>query len=91
MSNNFLEKNRRIFKKITLDEGQTGKAYTILRCTLPDGLKIRFAEMGLTTHAVVSVRKKAPLGDPLEITVRGYSLCMRAKDAKYFLVEEVDF
>lgn len=91
MSNNFSIKNQRIFKKITLDEGQPGKTYRILRCELPLFLKIRFSEMGLTPHTIVSVQKKAPLGDPLEIRARGYSLCIRAKDAKCFFVEEVDF
>lgn len=89
MSNEFHTKNAVFTKKITLDGAEVGKSYKILRCSLPICIKTRLYEMGLTPNAQVTVLKKAPLGDPLQISVRGYSLCIRAKDAKYFAVSEV--
>ena len=45
-------------------------------------IKKRLMDMGITKGAEVSVRKVAPLGDPMEITVRGYELSVRKEDAK---------
>ena len=44
-------------------------------------------DMGITRGAEVFVRKVAPLGDPIEVTVRGYELSLRKADAAYILVE----
>ena len=50
---------------------------------------MRLAEMGLVSGTVVFVKQKAPLGDPIEITVKGYSLCLRASDAKNYVIKEL--
>lgn len=75
-------------KNITLNNAETGKRYLIENCRLSEELKVRFAELGLTTGAEVTVIKKAPLGDPLEIQTRGYSLCIRKKEAAAFEIRE---
>lgn len=85
MSNNFHDKNT-TFAITTLDKIQVGQSCRIVRCDLHTELKIRLAEMGLVPHTKVTVLKTAPLGDPIEVTVRGYSLCIRAETAKHFTV-----
>lgn len=50
----------------------------------------RLLDMGLTPKTKVKMRKTAPMGDPLEIFVRGYELTLRKVDAKHILVEEKD-
>lgn len=50
-------------------------------------LKRRIMDMGITKGAELTVRKVAPLGDPIEITVRGYELSLRKDDAKIIEVE----
>ena len=50
-------------------------------------LRQRILDMGLTKGAEVRVRKVAPLGDPLEITVRGYELSLRKREASCIVVE----
>ncbi len=87
MSNNFVSNCE---KNFTLDMGKVGSSYTILHCTLPRDVKIRFAEMGLVKGTVVKILLKAPLGDPIEIYARNYSLCIRASDAKHFFVAEIN-
>ncbi len=44
-------------------------------------------DMGLTKNVVITVRKLAPLGDPIEINLRGYELSLRKSEAEYILVE----
>lgn len=63
--------------------------YKIIRCTLDGQLKDRLYEMGLVPNTRVVVVQRAPLGDPLQIAVRGYSLCVRGTVAKQFIVEEI--
>jgi ferrous iron transport protein A len=50
-------------------------------------VKRRIMEMGITKGAEVSVRKVAPLGDPIEVTIRGYELSLRKEDAQLIEVE----
>lgn len=50
-------------------------------------IKRRIMDMGITKGAEIYVRKVAPLGDPVEITVRGYELSLRKEDAESVLVE----
>lgn len=77
-------------KRIALNKAQIGKRYIIKDIRLLPDIKTRLAEMGLTHNAEVTVIKKAPLGDPLEISVRGYSLCIRATEAEHFEVQEAE-
>ena len=51
-------------------------------------LKRRIMDMGITKGASVHVRKVAPLGDPIEVTVRGYELSLRKDEAENVIVEE---
>ena len=90
MSNNFAQKNDKIFQQILpLHKAEIGKQYKIVHCQLLPDIKTRLAEMGLVKDTIVTVVKKAPLGDPIEISVRGYALCIRATEAEHFHVVEV--
>ena len=90
MSNDFTQKNDKIFNEILpLHKAEVGKHYKIVSCLLLPDIKTRLAEMGLVKNTVVKVIKKAPLGDPIEISVRGYALCIRATEAEHFSVVEV--
>ena len=86
MSNKLQPLNTDIFPTTTLDNISVGNSCVIERCNLPQTLKLRLEEMGLTKGAHVTVLKTAPLGDPLEIRVRGYSLCIRRNLAKQYIV-----
>ena len=77
------------FAITTLFDCKIGKVYKIVRCSLDDEVKNRLYEMGLVPNTTVTVSKKAPLGDPLQISLRGYSLCVRGTVAKQFVVEEL--
>ena len=52
-------------------------------------LRLRLLDMGVTPHAKVTVLRAAPMGDPIEIHIRGYSLTLRLDDAKNIEVEAV--
>ena len=86
MSNNLPIEIIENFAITTLDKIAVGATCVIESCNLPDTLKLRLEEMGLTRGANVTVLKTAPLGDPLEIRVRGYSLCIRKETAQHFTV-----
>ena len=73
----------------TLADASVGKSYKLQKCTLQGTTKTRLYEMGLVDGTKVTVLKKAPLGCPLQISARGYSLCIRLKEAQHFIVEEV--
>ncbi|MCM1290277.1 MAG: FeoA domain-containing protein [Corallococcus sp.] len=72
----------------TLFDCQCGKVYKIITCNLNGQIKERLYEMGLVPGTFLSVVKRAPLGDPLQVAVRGYYLCVRGSVAKRFVVEE---
>ena len=86
MSNKLRHESIDILPITTLDNIPVGSTCVIERCSLPPTLKLRLEEMGLTVGAEVTVLKIAPLGDPLEIRVRGYALCLRKETAKHFTV-----
>ena len=71
----------------TLKEVRIGESATIKRLHGEGALKRRFMDMGLTKGTLVYVRKVAPLGDPMELTVRGYELSVRKSDAENIEVE----
>ena len=66
---------------MTLNELETGKTAKIVRLSGEGAVKRRIMDMGLTKGTEVTVRKVAPLGDPIEITVRGYELSLRRDEA----------
>jgi len=74
----------------TLFACKANAPYKIVNCDLVGQLKDRLFEMGLVPNTRVTVVQRAPLGDPLQIAVRGYSLCVRGAIAKHFVVEEID-
>ena len=71
----------------TLKGVRVGETAVILRLHGEGALKRRIMDMGLTKGTEVYVRKVAPLGDPLELTVRGYELSLRKSDAELIEVQ----
>ena len=65
----------------TLNDIPVGAATRVVRLHGEGAVKRRIMDMGLTKGAEVAVRKVAPLGDPLELTVRGYELSIRKREA----------
>lgn len=72
----------------TLASCKPGEQGIILQIDGSTHLARRLAEMGMTAGAKVQVVRYAPLGDPMEIRVRGYSLALRKKDAKKIALRE---
>ena len=71
----------------TLKDVKIGETVKIVRIHGEGALKRRIMDMGITKGVEVYVRKVAPLGDPIEITVRDYELSLRKADAKLIEVE----
>lgn len=71
----------------TLRDLAIGEEAVVVRLTGEGVLKRRIMDMGLTKGTEVHVRKVAPLGDPIEITVRGYELSLRKADAEMIQVD----
>jgi len=72
-----------------LDEIEIGQHVQVEGFIATGALKRRLMDMGLTKGTLIQVRKYAPLGDPIEITVRGYELSLRKQEASFVLVKEV--
>ena len=66
----------------TLKEAKIGETVTVLKLHGEGAIKRRIMDMGITKGVQIHVRKVAPLGDPIEITVRGYELSLRKADAE---------
>lgn len=71
----------------TLKEVPCGQSATVARLTGDGPVKRRIMDMGITKGVEIHVRKTAPLGDPVEVTVRGYELSLRKADAEMIEVE----
>ncbi|MBP5793546.1 MAG: ferrous iron transport protein A [Spirochaetaceae bacterium] len=67
---------------MTLRDVKTGQTVTVQKITGEGAIKKRIMDMGITKGAEIFVRKVAPLGDPVEITVRGYELSLRKADSE---------
>lgn len=81
-------KNRKEKEKMkTLKEIACGQTVKVTKLTGEGAVKRRIMDMGITKGVDVFVRKVAPLGDPIEVTVRGYELSLRKADAEMILVE----
>jgi len=65
----------------TLDNIPVGRTAKVLAVGGDGALRHRLLDMGITPGTLIRVRKVAPLGDPLELTLRGYSLTLRKEDA----------
>ena len=70
-----------------LDEFKIGETGLIKKVEGEGRLRRRLFDMGVTPGAKVYLRKKAPLGDPLEVTIRGYELTLRKSEAELVVLE----
>ena len=73
----------------TLRQAKPGETVRVMMLVGDSVVKRRIMDMGITKGVCVYIRKVAPLGDPLEVTVRGYELTLRKADAELIQVEEV--
>ena len=71
----------------TLKDIPVGKTVKVHKLTGEGPVKRRIMDMGITKGVEIFVRKVAPLGDPVEVTVRGYELSLRKADAEMIIVE----
>ncbi len=71
----------------TLDQFKIGETGLIKKVEGEGRLRRRLFDMGVTPGAVVYLRKKAPLGDPIEVTIRGYELTLRKSEACLVVLE----
>lgn len=74
---------------LTLKEIQVGDTCRVTKINGEGALRRRIMDMGITKNTVIYVRKVAPLGDPIEVTVRGYELTIRKSEAEMVEVETV--
>ena len=71
----------------TLKQAKVGSTVRVVKLHGEGAVKRRIMDMGLTRGVEVYIRKLAPLGDPIEVTVRGYELSIRKADAEMIEVE----
>ena len=73
----------------TLRDVKIGETVTVVKLHGEGAVKRRIMDMGITKGTTVYVRKVAPLGDPIEVTVRNYELSLRKADAEMIEVETI--
>jgi len=73
---------------LTLRDLSIGQSCRVLTVGGEKALRRRLLEMGVTPQTLITVKKAAPLGDPIELLLRGYVLTMRLEDAEKITVEE---
>ena len=71
----------------TLKDAKVGQTVTVTKLYGEGAVKRRIMDMGITKGTEVYIRKVAPLGDPIEVTVRGYELSLRKADAENILAD----
>ncbi|MCD8052183.1 MAG: ferrous iron transport protein A [Clostridiales bacterium] len=71
----------------TMKEAKVGETLKVTKINGAGAVKRRIMDMGITKGVEIYVRKVAPLGDPVEITVRGYELSLRKEDAEMIQVQ----
>ena len=71
----------------TLKQAKVGETVKVVKLTGQGAVKRRIMDMGITKGVEIFIRKVAPLGDPVEVTVRGYELSLRKHDASMIEVE----
>ncbi len=71
----------------TLREAKIGETVKVTKINGEGAIKRRIMDMGITRGIEIYIRKVAPLGDPVEVTVRGYELSIRKADAEMVVVE----
>ena len=72
----------------TLKESKIGSTVRVVKLKGDGPLKRRIMDMGITKGTRIYIRKVAPFGDPLELTVRGYELSLRKSEAENIIVEQ---
>ena len=72
---------------MTLKDAKVGETVTVVRLHGEGALKRRIMDMGITKGVEIFVRKVAPLGDPMELNLRGYELSLRRADAEMIEVQ----
>lgn len=80
--------HRRSVYTLKLSELEIGRSSRIVKVNGEGVLRDRLLDMGLTPRTIVMIRKRAPMGDPIEITLRGYELTIRLEEASQIEVEE---
>ena len=73
---------------MSLKDLKIGKSGVVTAVGGEKALRRRLLEMGITPHTTVTVKKAAPMGDPIELLLRGYVLSLRLEDAEKITVEE---
>ncbi len=71
----------------TLKDAKVGQTVSVVKLNGEGALKRRIMDMGITKGTSIYIRKVAPLGDPVEVTVRGYELSLRKDDAEMIEVK----
>ena len=71
----------------TLKQAKVGETVTVVKLHGEGAIKRRIMDMGITRGTEIYIRKVAPLGDPIEVTVRGYELSLRKADADMIEIE----
>ena len=71
----------------TLKQAKVGETVTVVKLNGEGAVKRRIMDMGITKGVTVYVRKVAPLGDPVEVNVRGYELSIRKADAEMIEIQ----
>lgn len=71
----------------TLKEAKIGQTVKVVKLHGEGAIRRRIMDMGITRGVEINIRKVAPLGDPVEITVRGYELSLRKADAEMIEIE----
>lgn len=72
----------------TLKQVKVGETVKVVKLSGEGAVKRRIMDMGITKGVEIYVRKVAPLGDPVEVTVRGYELSLRKADAEMVIIED---
>lgn len=72
---------------ITLKQAKIGETVKVVKLHGEGAIKRRIMDMGITRGTEIYIRKVAPLGDPIEVTVRGYELSLRKADADMIEIE----
>ena len=72
---------------MTLRQAKVGQTVKVVKLEGAGAVKRRIMDMGITKGESIYVRKVAPLGDPVEITIRGYELSLRKADSEMIIVE----
>ena len=75
---------------MTLKDLKPGQSAVVKKLTGEGAVKRRIMDMGITKNAEIYVRKVAPLGDPVQISIRGYELSLRKEDAECVEIEPIN-